>query len=454
MLRRLRITMGSDGLIGPTEALMRAMADLWRLRPPGPDNLLTEPAFVRLREACRDGYSNAGKTGPAFALSTALRSLGLPCVLQKRAANLALPLADAVSRLDQALRARHSRRIHLAPLDLAEELPSFAFGPARIVKLGADELRSLIDGMRLKRTFPSMDFDADRFSEFHWLVVEELVSLDRELEARAIPVLFMNMSEDLGRIEPHKGRFPVTLEDALFFLLLAPWDSWAEMHEVDWRGFRLPWVYTVEEDLFVRPQSPPSPDSLSWEERFYDDGYGSTVEVLRPVGLRLSDNAQTELPMWGHDRWEIVEQARRSALFETPIAHFFVRAFLADDVDEVLAHMTTIEAALGLHADYDTNARVAPDRHKGMRATKRMRGRVAGLLGGRRFADEYEKLFNVRSAFLHGRTMNAISTNERVLARSLARQVVEALILAAKAGTVSSREAFLDGLLDQGATQE
>jgi hypothetical protein len=47
--------------------------------------------------------------------------------------------------------------------------------------------------------------------------------------------------------------------------------------------------------------------------------------------------------------------------------------------------------------------------------------------------------------------MTAISTNERVLARSLARQVVEALLLATQAGPISSREDFLDNLLDKGA---
>jgi hypothetical protein len=79
-----------------------------------------------------------------------------------------------------------------------------------------------------------------------------------------------------------------------------------------------------------------------------------------------------------------------------------------------------------------------------------MRGRVAGLLGDRRYAHQYEQLFDVRSAFLHGRAMTAISTLERVLARSLARQVVEALILATQTPT-ASREDFLDGLLDKGA---
>lgn len=54
----------SDAQPGPSEAMLRAMAELWRLAPPGPNNLLAAPAFVRLREAFRDGYSNAGKNGP------------------------------------------------------------------------------------------------------------------------------------------------------------------------------------------------------------------------------------------------------------------------------------------------------------------------------------------------------------------------------------------------------
>jgi hypothetical protein len=138
-------------------------------------------------------------------------------------------------------------------------------------------------------------------------------------------------------------------------------------------------------------------------------------------------------------------------LFETPIAHFLVRAFLAEGVDEFLAHITTIEAALGLRADYQKRFRIAPDRYKGTRATDRMRGRVARLLDGRPDADQYELLFEVRSAFLHGRTMTSISTKEGVMARSLARRTVEALILATRGGPIRSREDFLDGLLDKGA---
>ncbi|MHC2313107.1 hypothetical protein ACVIHC_000153 [Bradyrhizobium diazoefficiens] len=441
----------SEAASGPGSAMISAMSDLWRLRPPGPDNILAHPAFERLREACRDDYPNAGKKGPSFALSTALRALGLPCGLQKETVHLALPVEEAAKGLDAAMRATHAHRIHLVPLDLAADLPSIAFGPAKLGRLTAEELRTLVDEARLKRLYPQQDFDAERFSEFHWLVVEETVALEREPEARAVPVLFMELSRDLGQIEPHKGRFPGAVEEALLFLLLAPWESWSTMAEVDWRGFRVPWVYTVDSDIFVRLNTPPSPDTLSWEPRIYDDGYGGTHEEERPVELRLEDDVATELPVWDQSRWAIVEQAKQSVLFETPITHFMVRAFLAEGIDEFLAHITTIEAALGLHADYQKSFRVAPDRHRGMRATNRMRGRVAGLLGARRYADEYERLFDVRSAFLHGRAMTAISTEERVMARSLAREVVEALILATQSGPISSREDFLDGLLDRGA---
>src|SRR3546814_1587387 len=100
---------------GPCTAMLTAMTDRGRLLPPGPDNLLAHPAFVRLRETCRDRYPNVGKKGPNFALSTALRALGLPCHLQKDTAHLALPVEEAAKRLDAALLANRARRLHLAP---------------------------------------------------------------------------------------------------------------------------------------------------------------------------------------------------------------------------------------------------------------------------------------------------------------------------------------------------
>lgn len=133
---------------------------------------------------CRDGYPNAGESDPVFALSNALRYLGLHCELHKGTAHPSWSVEEAAKRLDAAMRATHAKRIHLVPLDLAADLPSVAFGSAKVNRLTADELRTLVDETRLKRFYPRQDFDAERFSEFHRLIVEQTVALDQMQEAR------------------------------------------------------------------------------------------------------------------------------------------------------------------------------------------------------------------------------------------------------------------------------
>jgi hypothetical protein len=196
--------------------ILGAMADLWQLRAPGPDDIQKHVAFSRLCDACGKGRSDKGTIGFRFALSSALRSLGLPCGLQGTNARSAMSFEDAASRLEDALGATTTKRIHLAPLDLAEELPEMAFGPARVCRFAPEVLSVLFDEPRLNRFLPNLTLDADRFSEFHWLVVEEVITLDPSPGKRALPVLSVNMGEDFGRIEPHKKRFPKAIEDALF----------------------------------------------------------------------------------------------------------------------------------------------------------------------------------------------------------------------------------------------
>jgi hypothetical protein len=314
--------------------ILAAMTDLWRLRAPGPDYINQHPAFLRLLKECSHGRSDSTTFGFKFALSSALRSLGLPCSLHKNAVHLALPVNEAAQALVDALSRTEIKLVHLAPLDLADELPELSFGAAKLCRLPPNKLREIFDEPRMKRLYPRQALDAERFSEFHWLVVEETVALDLKVGARALPFFSFDLSQDLGQIEPHKGRFPRAFEDALFFLLLGSWEEWSAMVEVDWRGFRVPWVYTVNRDLFVRPSVLPSPDTLSWEPHIYDDGYGGTVEEERPVVFRLDKASVVGLTSLDQSWWAIVEQARQSILFETPIVHFFVRAFLVDGVDE------------------------------------------------------------------------------------------------------------------------
>ena len=92
--QRLRLAMAAD------QQLLDALATLWRIPRPGPDNLLSAPAFVTLSELCDRRY---GRGKATFALSSALRSLGLPC---------GLPPDQSSSRSTADGRGRARRSLH------------------------------------------------------------------------------------------------------------------------------------------------------------------------------------------------------------------------------------------------------------------------------------------------------------------------------------------------------
>ncbi len=431
------------------QQLLDALAALWRIPRPGPDNLLSAPTFVALSELCDRRY---GRGEATFALSSALRSLGLPCGLPLDQSGLALDLPTAAAALDAAYTRVMTVRRHICPLDLADDLPPMTFGGARVAQFTAEELAKLFDAPRLARNFPALPFESKRLAQFHWLVVEEEVEVDPRPEARATPFMFVDMRRDFGEIEPHLGRFPPAVEGALFFLLLARWEEWSTMQEVDWRGFRIPWIYTLDEDIFVRPARPPSPDSLSLEPWIVEDHWGEEIELERPSALPLDDSAKAELPLFTDAAWTELQAARATPLFETPVAHFLVRAFLADGIDEVMAHMTAIEAALGLEMDHKRKLRPKPDPHPKPSATERVAARIGAALTDAKAVQDYKDLFELRSAFVHGRGgLQKILTPQRVLARNLARRVARALVALA-AHPMRSRAHVLTDLLNQGVS--
>jgi hypothetical protein len=150
--------------------LIAALEALWRLPAPGPDNLLSAPAFVSLVDLCESRYGG-GKA--RFALSTALRSLGLPCMLPVELSGQATGTQDAARALDQTFRRTTTVRRYMCPLDLADALPSLSFARARVGALSAKELETMFNAPRILRNFPGKPLEATRLAQFQWLSVEE-----------------------------------------------------------------------------------------------------------------------------------------------------------------------------------------------------------------------------------------------------------------------------------------
>jgi hypothetical protein len=303
--------------------IVNAIHALWRLRPPGPRNILSAPQFVCLREACRLNYSDS-TLNDAFGLglATALRNLGLPCEMTERNAHLSLAPDTAAQLLDEAFRRHEIRVLHFCPLDDADELRDVTCGPFCIRNFSPTEMRQIVNGDRLRRTSPLWNFDAEKFSEFKWLTVEEQLSARDGTDQRGIPPLFFDLTKDFGAIDPHRLKFKASVQTALFALLLAPWEDWVGHPEVNWKPFRVPWVYSVSDDIFVRASAPPSPDSLSWDTTIVTYPNGEDEEVERPFRFPLNEDASRMADWINNDHWQKVAKAVHSELFSTPIAHF------------------------------------------------------------------------------------------------------------------------------------
>jgi hypothetical protein len=381
-----------------------------------------EPAFIALREHVAARFPGAGtKDGLNFALSAALDRMGVG----QRPGAPATDVGAAAARLEAAFQATHIDRVHLCPLDTADEIPDLRFGPNAVEKLSLEALQVLLAPIGAD----AASVDA-RFTEFRWLVVRERVPIEHEPGRRAFPFLF-DRTEDFARIEPHKRQFPLAAEQAIFALLLAPWEDLVDHADFNWRAFRIPWVYTVEDDLFVRPPTMPSADTLTWETQWVDDGTEGGDEYERPAAFHFQPPIESLDPIINDQRWRDIERALASDLFSTPIVHFLVAAFLGEGIDEFTGHLTALEASLGLRDDRFRE--------------KVLSARISALLKDPGAEAAYSEVFNLRSEYVHGRVMGPISGIARVDARRLARRVANALV-GCTLGPGEDRQAFLQGL--------
>lgn len=351
---------GAEPLISAELSLVAALQALWDIPPPGPENLWGSREFIAVKELLIKHYHNGKSTfGLEVSIGNALRSLSLPYCTPHLPTQPGLELSQVASALVHEFQRTTIRRRYLCPLDMADDLPPLQFGNAKMGRFTAAELECLFDAPRLERCFPDIRLDVLRLSQFHWLVIEEDVSVRDESGNRQFSFLHFPMNKDPGEIVPHGGRFPAVVERTLFLLLLAPWEAWSEMPEVDWRGFQIPWIYTLDDDLCTFPAPPPAPERLSWEPYCQQVDHDEWVESEHPLSLRTSATAE-DVRQNLDSCWARLQMPNtlNSDLFSTPVEHFLVRAFLADGIDEMMAHLIVVEAAFGTEADHKKKLRL------------------------------------------------------------------------------------------------
>lgn len=427
------------------DTLTAAIEALWKSGPLPPGRPHDSSSFRHLMEICTnlfpDAVGSRGEDrGPDFeGLGWALRHFLLSSGAMASATSnndVAIDPKHVARALVDAMRMSTTQVFYLCPLDRAGQLPELRFGPCEVRQFTSTELNRLVQVDKLKNWRPGYVFDSKAFAQFSWLVVTEREKVPTQVGRRAMPFLYQEIDWQYGSIQPHKNSLPPPVESALFALLLLPWECLVDHSDLEWRGFQIPWTHFINADPFTHPTQPPSADTLSWEPCASNDPNGGVVETQRPIVHELLEGSTTDLPLLASRAWADASAASKAQLFNPLVAHFLVRAFISDGIDEFLWHMTSMEAALGMKEDYE---------HRGGGSGK-LRSRIAAITKRSTAADEYRDLFEIRSQFVHGRNLNTITAEKRVNARSLAREVASKLVEAAVGSTHLTREEFLKGL--------
>jgi hypothetical protein len=435
--------------------LIEAVTLLWQIEWPETAAPRHGPAFKHLVETCcalfpdvlaQLGRSRPDKLGVDLALQNALANTGTPWPLSDGTASFPPSPASVAKVIVDAMNLKEIDLVHLCPLDcLDDTVPDLRFGPCEVRSLSPAELDAIVHPARLRRHATSWTFDSRRFAQFTWLIVRERRPVLSAIGKRAGSIFPFRADEDFGAIQPHASDFPEIVDRALFALLLMPWEEIGRYKESEWRGFRTPLVYTIDPDPFARPKAPPDPDRLSWQPDFVtDSSTGEDIEYERPIRFPLSDEVETT---WSglNENWQQLSVAYGTKLFNPLVQHFLLRAFSADGVDEFLFHITTIEAALGMPRDFNPRERPPVD-GKNPGATARIARRVAALTEDPEAKEVYHALFELRSAFVHGKHLDAISGEERRFARALARRVAHRLVQVASQNREEDRAEYLSRL--------
>ncbi|EIT72005.1 hypothetical protein [Hydrocarboniphaga effusa] len=409
------------------------------------------PAFRSLEQLVAERYQ-VEQWYRNYLLTVAIRNLGLIGMLESGEMPTEDLLRHAADALHAAFFGRDGTRTYLCPLDCAGVFPDAYFGRVEVRRFSAVELDALVHPMGRESRAPS-DFDCERFSEFHWVVIREAYQYPSTKAPRVMSIL-NEILEPYGIVRPHKRRFPEVVEDVLTFLMLSPWEDCADYGIFEWRPFYVPWIYMIQDDLFTPRNPAPRPDSLTWGYHSYTNGEGLEVDFEAPEQFDLDPKKSGVVSDWLTSKnWEAFLRARQSALFPAPMCHFLSHALHVRGIDEFQAHMLAIEAGLGLAEDYGkAGSLTGPNSGKDRRRPIGARGikiRLVNLLDDPMAEKTLDQLYDVRSAYLHGRSMPEGVTNQDLLeARRLARLVAVRLMQEASANPGLDRQTYLNRLYD------
>ena len=354
----------------------------------------TATSFQRSDSGLRISGLWEGQVGAFFRLSGTYAAF---------AAGDALPGDDLFSRYCSAFQAERQTRTILVPLEFVEfSKDSMGFKTFMLRRFSSEELDDIFQN-RMRRVFyPYAVVDTDALGEYWCLTVHESV-------ANLANLLFGSWDEIVwdSRVQVSYSEHPATVQTALRHLALFNWGSSPfepapadarPIRRKEWEGPflpQVPFVLSATDSLIMSPTRAPDLSKLATEP-VLDQESGEHIGDQRAPGLHM-DEEQTarfeEFMKRVVDLTEVIEPCRSKWTFIDTALGFLLKAFTTDGLEQLLWHITAIEAVLGQKVDAGL--------------TKLLLSRVSTILGRteeerRDFKKRFDKLYSFRSDLIHG----------------------------------------------------
>ena len=341
------------------ESIRTAIEALWRLSMSSEKRAKGSRAFRVLEDTCRSVY--LGLEGSRLAGSPSVNVT--PSVLNRALQNFfrwngapwfkgeSPDAGETAAALHGAFLRQSVRRTYLVPLDrlcledrssgTTREVTSARFGPNEVVRLNHDELARRVSVEALPRFGARYRFPVDALDGFCWLATG-CTEPAGPLERRTWLNVLGTALADVGTVGLFRSAFPVSVENALFVLLLVLLKN---PEDPPWQPFRVPWILSVTDDMFSDADTPPDAAALSLKivgdeyDHFEvpDDSEAFDFGAVRRESLERR---------WNDLEAMLARAAPDTASFHPLTKRFFVKALREHGVDEILANLSCLEATL------------------------------------------------------------------------------------------------------------
>lgn len=312
-----------------------------------------------------------------------------------------LSVDAALHNYREALQRRETQISYFAPMEyvyFAER--TMDFGAFHIRRFAAGELEAIFQNRINEVFYPWAVIDVKRLKDYWFVYLTEPAPVPR------LGRIYVDWSE-LKRVQVEYTRFPRAIEAALQQIVLFDWqaDWWngpsAYRHEQQerdlergWLGFSIPFVLRVRDNLLDSPSHVPDLSRLETEP-FLDPQTGEEIGEVSVTYIHLNKNKTDAFKAFIQCTGSLLASLRAKQngwqFLEVALGNF-IKAFFAEGLEQMLWHITTLEAVLG---------------EKGEGVTERLAQRIASILGRseeerKAIRKQFKELYAFRCDLVHG----------------------------------------------------